>query len=83
MATVGLKDVGTGDTICDEDLQVMPESIILPELVIRIAIEPKTQSDQAKLGEALNWISAEDPTFKVSYNSETGQTSYPVWVNCI
>lgn len=74
VAIVGLKDVGTGDTICDEDFQVMLESITFPEPVIQIAIEPKTQSDQAKLGEALNWISAEDPTFKVSYNSETGQT---------
>lgn len=74
VAIVGLKDVGTGDTICDEDFQVMLESITFPEPVIQIAIEPKTQSDQAKLGEALNRISAEDPTFKVSYNSETGQT---------
>ncbi len=74
VAIVGLKDVGTGDTICDEDFQVMLESITFPEPVIQIAIEPKTQSDHAKLGEALNRISAEDPTFKVSYNSETGQT---------
>jgi len=74
VAIIGLKDIGTGDTICDEDFQVMLESITFPEPVIQIAIEPKTQSDQAKLGEALNRISAEDPTFKVSYNSETGQT---------
>jgi len=73
-AIIGLKDIGTGDTICDEDFQVMLESITFPEPVIQIAIEPKTQSDQAKLGEALNRISAEDPTFKVVYNHDTGQT---------
>lgn len=71
---IGLKDIGTGDTLCDEDFEVLLESIDFPEPVIQIAIEPKTQSDQSKLGEALNRISAEDPTFKVAYNSDTGQT---------
>lgn len=74
VAIIGLKDVGTGDTICDEDFQVILESISFPQPVIQIAIEPKTQSDQAKLGEALNRISTEDPTFKVAYNRDTGQT---------
>jgi len=74
VAIIGLKDIGTGDTICDEDFTVLLESINFPEPVIQIAIEPKTQSDQAKLGEALNRISSEDPTFKVAYNRDTGQT---------
>lgn len=74
VAIIGFKDIGTGDTICDEDFQVLLESINFPQPVIQIAIEPKTQSDQAKLGEALNRISTEDPTFKVAYNRETGQT---------
>lgn len=74
VAIIGLKDISTGDTICDENFQVMLESISFPDPVIQIAIEPKTQSDQAKLGDALNRISAEDPTFKVAYNHETGQT---------
>jgi elongation factor G len=74
VAIIGFKDIGTGDTICDEGFQVLLESINFPQPVIQIAIEPKTQSDQAKLGEALNRISSEDPTFKVSYNRDTGQT---------
>lgn len=74
VAIIGLKDVGTGDTLCDDGFGILLESISFPEPVIQIAIEPKTQSDQAKLGEALNRISAEDPTFKVAYNRDTGQT---------
>ena len=74
VAIIGLKDVGTGDTLCDEDFMVLLEPITFPEPVIQIAIEPKTQSDQGKLGEALNRISAEDPTFRVGYNRDTGQT---------
>ena len=66
--------MGTGDTLCDEDFMVLLEPITFPEPVIQIAIEPKTQSDQGKLGEALNRISAEDPTFRVGYNRDTGQT---------
>lgn len=74
IAFIGLKDVSTGDTLCTEDRPVLLEAIDFPEPVIQIAIEPKTQSDQAKLGEALNKIAAEDPTFKISYDKETGQT---------
>lgn len=73
-ALIGLKDVGTGDTICDETMPVLLESIEFPEPVIQIAIEPRTQADQAKISEALGKISAEDPTFKMTYNKETGQT---------
>ncbi|MGE5397773.1 MAG: elongation factor G [Chitinophagales bacterium] len=74
VAVIGLKDIGTGDTLCLEDHQILLESIEFPEPVIHIAIEPKTQSDQSRISEALARISAEDPTFKLSYNKETGQT---------
>ena len=74
VAFIGFKDVATGDTICDEARPVLLESIEFPEPVIQIAIEPRTQSDQDKLSDALNKIASEDPTFKISYNSETGQT---------
>lgn len=73
-AFIGLKDIATGDTISDETDPILLESIEFPEPVIQIAIEPRTQSDQNKLSEALVKISAEDPTFKMSYNQETGQT---------
>ncbi|HWQ75188.1 MAG TPA: elongation factor G [Syntrophomonas sp.] len=74
VAFIGLKEVSTGDTICDEDHPLLLESIDFPEPVIQIAIEPRTQSDQNKISDALGKISAEDPTFKISYNKETGQT---------
>ncbi len=74
VAFIGLKDIGTGDTLCLEDRDILLESIDFPEPVIQIAIEPKTQSDQDKISEALTRIAAEDPTFKLSYNEETGQT---------
>ncbi|HPT70634.1 MAG TPA: elongation factor G, partial [Syntrophomonas sp.] len=74
VAFIGLKDVGTGDTICNENHPLLLESIDFPEPVIQIAIEPRTQSDQNKISDALGKISAEDPTFKISYNKETGQT---------
>ncbi len=74
VAFIGLKDVSTGDTICSEGNNLLLESIIFPEPVIQISIEPKTQNDQSKLGESLARLAAEDPTFKVTYNSETGQT---------
>ncbi|MEQ8174482.1 MAG: elongation factor G [Syntrophomonadaceae bacterium] len=73
-AIIGLKDVSTGDTLCREGQDILLESIEFPEPVIQMAIEPKTQSDQNKISEALARITAEDPTFKLSYNKETGQT---------
>ncbi|MDD3365295.1 MAG: elongation factor G, partial [Syntrophomonas sp.] len=73
-AFIGLKDVGTGDTLCNENKPILLESIEFPEPVIQIAIEPRTQSDQNRISEALAKISAEDPTFKMIYNKETGQT---------
>ena len=74
VAIVGLKRVFTGDTLCDVSAPVMLESIESPDPVIEIAIEPKTKADQEKLGEALQKLALEDPSFRVSTNEETGQT---------
>ncbi len=71
---VGLKDVSTGDTICDEDHPIILESIDFPEPVISVAIEPKTKVDQEKMGVALSKLAEEDPSFKTFTNQETGQT---------
>lgn len=74
VAAVGLKGTKTGDTICDEENPVILGAISFPEPVISMSIEPKTKADEEKLGIALNRLEEEDPTFKVSYNKETGQT---------
>ncbi|MGR6835749.1 elongation factor G [Syntrophomonas erecta] len=74
VALIGMKDINTGDTLCAEGHEILLESIEFPEPVIQIAIEPKTQSDQNKLGEAMAKVASEDPTFRISYNKETGQT---------
>ena len=74
IALVGLKDTTTGDTICEEDNPIVLEMMHFPEPVISMSIEPKTKADQEKLGLALNRLAEEDPTFKVTYNKETGQT---------
>ncbi|MBC8162920.1 MAG: elongation factor G [Roseiflexaceae bacterium] len=73
-AIIGPKYSFTGDTICDVDKPVLLESIRFPEPVIRLAVEPKTKSDQDKMGMALARLSEEDPTFQVSSDQETGQT---------
>ena len=73
-AAVGLKDTGTGDTLCDEKHQIILESMEFPDPVIEIAIEPKTKAGQEKMGQALMKLSEEDPTFKNYTNEETGQT---------
>ncbi|HQC75086.1 MAG TPA: elongation factor G, partial [Bacilli bacterium] len=73
-AAVGFKDTTTGDTISDEKFPVILESMIFPEPVISVAIEPKTKVDQDKMGVALQKLAEEDPTFKTYTNSETGQT---------
>ena len=73
-AAVGLKNVVTGDTICDERHPVLLESIIFPEPVIQLAIEPKTKVDQEKLGMAIQKLAQEDPTLKVTTDPDTGQT---------
>jgi elongation factor G len=73
-AAVGLKQVITGDTICDEKHPILLESIDFPEPVIQLAIEPKTKADQEKLGMAIGKLAQEDPTLRVSVDHETGQT---------
>ncbi|MEO1184519.1 MAG: elongation factor G, partial [Cyanobacteria bacterium J06636_27] len=73
-ATVGLKDTLTGDTLCDQDSPIILESLYIPEPVISVAVEPKTKADMEKLGRALQSLSEEDPTFRVSVNPETNQT---------
>lgn len=73
-AFVGLKDVRTGDTLCEKAHQVLLESINFPEPVISMAIEPKTKQDQEKMGIALSKLVAEDPSLRVTTNDETGQT---------
>ena len=73
-AAVGLKDVTTGDTICDPANPVVLESMTFPEPVIAVSIEPKTKSDQEKLGQALGKLMQEDPTFRVHTDEDTGQT---------
>jgi elongation factor G len=73
-AAVGLKSVTTGDTICDDKHPILLESMDFPEPVITLAIEPKTKADQEKLGQGLGKLMAEDPTFRVRSDEETGQT---------
>jgi elongation factor G len=73
-AAVGLKSVTTGDTICDEKKPVLLEAMDFPQPVISLAIEPKTKADQEKLGQGLAKLMAEDPTFRVKSDPETGQT---------
>ena len=70
----GLRNVTTGDTICDAKHPILLETIQFPEPVISVAIEPKTKADEDKLGQALTKLTSEDPTFKVSTNEDTGQT---------
>jgi elongation factor G len=74
IAVVGLKEIGTGDTICDPGSPIQYENISFPEPVLSIAIEPKTKVDQEKLSNALSKLAGEDPTFKMEIDSETGQT---------
>ncbi|BAT72225.1 elongation factor G [Thermosulfidibacter takaii ABI70S6] len=73
-AAVGLKDVITGDTICDLKHPIVLEAMEFPEPVISVAIEPKTKADQDKLGNALSKLAQEDPSFRVRFDEETGQT---------
>jgi elongation factor G len=73
-ALVGLKNTSTGDTICDQDNPIVLEAMEFPEPVIGVAIEPKSKADQDKLGEALQRLAEEDPTFRVHTDDETGQT---------
>ncbi|WP_028880767.1 elongation factor G [Terasakiella pusilla] len=74
VALVGLKDTTTGDTLCANDSQVILERMEFPEPVIEVAVEPKTKADQEKMGIALARLAAEDPSFRVTTDHETGQT---------
>ena len=74
VAAVGLKDTTTGDTLCDQDHPLVLESMKFPEPVIAVAVEPKTKADEDKLATALAKLAEEDPTFKVRFDHETGQT---------
>ncbi len=74
VALAGLKNTTTGDTICDVDAQVILERMEFPEPVIEVAVEPKTQADQEKMGMALSRLASEDPSLRLSTNEETGQT---------
>jgi elongation factor G len=74
VAIAGLKDTTTGDTLCDPSSLVILERMEFPEPVIEVAVEPKTKSDQEKMGVALNRLAAEDPSFRVSTDHESGQT---------
>ncbi len=73
-AAVGFKDIKTGDTLCDEKHPIILESMVFPEPVIGLAIEPKTQADTDKLGMALSKLAEEDPTFRVHTDEDSGQT---------
>ncbi|BAP41895.1 elongation factor G [Pseudomonas sp. 21LCFQ02] len=73
-ALIGMKDVTTGDTLCDADKQVILERMDFPEPVISVAVEPKTKQDQEKMGIALGKLAQEDPSFRVRTDEETGQT---------
>jgi elongation factor G len=73
-AALGLKDTYTGDTLSDDNPPIILESLFIPEPVISVAVEPKTKQDMEKLSKALQSLSEEDPTFRVSVNSETNQT---------
>ena len=74
VAFVGMKDTTTGDTLCDQQKQVVLERMEFPEPVIEIAVEPKTKADQEKMSQALQRLAAEDPSFRVSVDHESGQT---------
>jgi elongation factor G len=73
-AAIGLKEVTTGETLCDASHEITLERMVFPEPVIHIAIEPKTKADQEKMGVALNRLAKEDPSFRVKGDEETGQT---------
>jgi elongation factor G len=74
LAAIGFKNTRTGDTLCDESDPIILEKMIFPDPVIHQAIEPKKKADQEKMGEAMQKLAEEDPTFRVSTNEETGQT---------
>src|SRR3546814_11973909 len=74
VAIAGLKDTTTGETLCDPQHPIILERMEFPEPVIEVAVEPKTKTDQERMGVALNRLAQEDPSFRVSTDSESGQT---------
>ncbi|MFM7988538.1 MAG: elongation factor G, partial [Candidatus Fonsibacter sp.] len=74
VALAGLKNTITGHTLCDKNNPIVLEPMDFPDPVIEIAVEPKTKNDQEKMGEALNRLAKEDPSFRVSTDNESGQT---------
>jgi elongation factor G len=81
-AAVGLKNVSTGDTICDENKPIALESIEFAVPVISVAVEPKTKADQEKMGMALAKLAQEDPTFKVHTDPIAARPSSAAWASC-
>jgi len=81
VALAGLKEVRTGDTLCDSQKSVILEKMEFPEPVIEIAIEPKSKADQERLGVALAKLVAEDPSFRVHTDQESGQTILKEWAS--
>ena len=81
-AAVGFKEIKTGDTLCDENHPIVLENMFIPEPVISVAVEPKTQADVDKMGMAIAKLVEEDPTLRVKTDEETGQTILAEWVNC-
>jgi len=79
---VGLKDATTGDTLCDPDKIIVLERMEFPEPVIHVAVEPKTKSDQEKMGVALNRLAQEDRRFACAPTRNPGRPSFPAWANC-
>ena len=73
-AAVGFKEIKTGDTLCDEKHPIVLENMFIPEPVISIAVEPKTQADVDKMGMAIAKLVEEDPTLRVNTDEDTGQT---------
>ena len=73
-AVIGLKDVSTGETLCDRDKAIILEKMTFPEPVISVAVEPKTKTDQEKMSTALGRLAQEDPSFRVNSDEESGQT---------
>src|SRR5690606_14114972 len=73
-AAIGLKNVTTGDTLCDENNKIVLERMEFPEPVISVAVEPKSKADQEKMGVALGKLAQEDPSFRVRTDEESGQT---------
>jgi len=75
----GLKDVTTGETLCDPDKVIILEKMVFPDPVIHVAVEPKTKADQEKMGVALHRLAQEDPSFRVHTDEDPARPSSPAW----